>query len=230
MKIIFLNAWSATLHEPISEFIKKHREDTDVFCFQEAYGPMPILCGELLKDYNAITAHKFVNESSDFYQATYVKSSITVLSSGGILEDQENVGLGVYARIKQQEQDLYVCNLHGISRPIDKHDTPDRLRQSQGVIDFFKDKEGLQVIGGDLNVFPSNESLQLYEKSGYRDLVQDFNITNTRNRLVWERYPENERQYFSDYIFVNRAVQVRSFIVPDIEISDHLPLILEIDL
>jgi len=228
MKIIYLNAWGAKVYTPISEFTKKHAQDTDVFCFQEAYGSMPVLCDELLTGYRKITAHKYVSEPDDFYQAMYVRNDIDVVCSGEILEDQDNVGLGIYVQIKQEHNDLYICNIHGISRPTDKQDTPERLRQSQDVINFFRDKEGSKVIGGDFNVFPSNPSIQLYPKSGYKDLIHDFKITNTRNRLVWERYPQNEKQYFSDYVFLSDDVEVDTFTVPDIEVSDHLPLILEI--
>jgi endonuclease/exonuclease/phosphatase (EEP) superfamily protein YafD len=227
MKIIYLNTWDAEVFTPLSDFIKKHAQDTDVFCFQEVYGSMPALCDEVLKEYRKITAHKYVTEADDFYQAMYVRNNVEVVFSGEVLEDQKDVGLGVYVQIKQKHNDLYICNFHGISRPIDKRDTPERLKQSQDVINFFRDKEGPKVIGGDFNVFPSNPSIHLYPKSGYRDLIHDFKVTNTRNRLVWERYPENEKQYFSDYVFVSDGVGVDTFTVPNVEVSDHLPLILE---
>ena len=42
MKLITLNLWAGVVYEPLIEFIKKHSEDTDVFCFQEmAFGDSP---------------------------------------------------------------------------------------------------------------------------------------------------------------------------------------------
>jgi endonuclease/exonuclease/phosphatase family metal-dependent hydrolase len=35
MKIISLNIWGGRVHEPLMDFVKRHRESTDVFCFQE---------------------------------------------------------------------------------------------------------------------------------------------------------------------------------------------------
>lgn len=115
-----------------------------------------------------------------------------------------------------------------MSRPTDKRDTPERFQQSQGLIEFFKDKPEQKIIGGDFNGFPSNKWLRLFQVNGYRDLIAEHKITNTRNHYVWDLYPENPKQYFSDYIFAGGAVQVQSFTVPDVEVSDHLPLILTI--
>lgn len=35
MKLISLNIWGGRLYEPLVEFVKKHRDSADVFCFQE---------------------------------------------------------------------------------------------------------------------------------------------------------------------------------------------------
>jgi hypothetical protein len=35
MRLISLNTWAGTAFEPLVKFIEEHREDTDVFCFQE---------------------------------------------------------------------------------------------------------------------------------------------------------------------------------------------------
>ncbi|MFI5275338.1 MAG: endonuclease/exonuclease/phosphatase family protein [Candidatus Saccharimonadales bacterium] len=230
MKVIFLNTWSATVGDHLAAFIKEHRTDTDVFCFQEADGAMPALCQELLNEFSEITAHKFVTKDDDFYQATYVKHGINLISSGTISEDQANTGLGLFVEISKGPHNIYICNFHGMSRPVDKHDTPERFKQVQGLLDFCEQRTGPKIIGGDFNVFPSNESIQRFQQAGYKDLIHEYNITNTRNHFVWDRYPENAKQYFSDYAFVSHDVNVHTFSVPDIEISDHLPLILDVTL
>lgn len=37
MKLISLNTWGGKVHEPLMDFVCKHAEDTDIFCFQEIY-------------------------------------------------------------------------------------------------------------------------------------------------------------------------------------------------
>ena len=84
------------------------------------------------------------------------------------------------------------------------------------------------MIGGDFNLAPETKSIAMLTENGYRDLIKDFKIRTTRNRLAWEMYPES-KQYFSDYVFASPEVKVKEFTVPENEISDHLPLILDIE-
>ena len=37
------------------------------------------------------------------------------------------------------------------------------------------------------------------------------------------------KQHFADYVFVSKDVKVKKFEVPYLEISDHLPLILDFE-
>lgn len=90
----------------------------------------------------------------------------------------------------------------------------------------YTDQE-FAIIGGDFNMFPENESIRMFEKNGYQDLIKNFGIKTTRNRIAWEKYPETP-QYYSDYIFLKGDLQIKTFSVPENEVSDHLAMILEI--
>lgn len=37
MKLICLNAWGGKIYQPLMDFIRKHTQDTDIFCFQEVF-------------------------------------------------------------------------------------------------------------------------------------------------------------------------------------------------
>jgi endonuclease/exonuclease/phosphatase family metal-dependent hydrolase len=67
----------------------------------------------------------------------------------------------------------------------------------------------------------------MFTRHGYRDLISEFSIDTTRNHLAWDRHPT--KMYYSDYIFVNEMVQLERFEVPKNEVSDHLPMLLEIE-
>lgn len=228
MKIIFLNTWNGKIKDSIIEFIQEQSKDTDVFCFQEVYPEMRQLCREVLPDYEEFYAYKIVAKDDDFPQATFVRKNIGTLSFELVLNDQTNCGLGINVLIKQGDTLINICNFHGIAFPGDKLDNPSRLEQSKELINFLKNKKGLKIIGGDFNMLPETASMRMFEKKGYRDLIKEFKIKATRNRLAWEMYPDNP-QYYSDYVFLSQGVKIEKFAVLNNEISDHLPLILEIE-
>jgi endonuclease/exonuclease/phosphatase family metal-dependent hydrolase len=132
----------------------------------------------------------------------------------------------LYIEAQQGDQSVFICNFHGMSRPVNKLDDPNRLLQSKALINFFKDK-GRVVIGGDFNIFPETESIAMFEEGGYRDLIKEFDIKTTRNQVAWDMYPDN-KQYYSDYVFISPLIELRKFTVPENKISDHLPLEIEV--
>jgi len=225
MKIIFFNVWNGQLLDGIADFIKEHSVTTDVFCFQEANTKIQTLCHELIPDYQIITASKVVQSTHYFNSATYVGRGARILDSAVLLENQPEIGLGLYTQVQVGDRIVDICNIHGVSMP-GKLDNPDRLQQSQELIEFLKDKNNLKIMGGDFNVLPDTKSILMFQENDYQDLIKDFKITTTRNHLAWDKYPE--KLYYSDYVFVSPETPIKSFTVPDLEISDHLPMILEL--
>jgi endonuclease/exonuclease/phosphatase family metal-dependent hydrolase len=186
------------------------------------------LSRELLVDFNEVSANKRVSEHDDFYQATFVRKRFDIVSSDILFEGDNELGLAVSVEIRLPNTDVHILNFHGRSRPVEKLDTPDRIRGSQALIDFFANKIGLKIIGGDFNILPDARSIGMFREQGYLDLIKDYGIATTRNRLVWDRYPD-DKWYYSDYVFVDDKVRVKQFTVPSDEVSDHLAMILEID-
>lgn len=120
---------------------------------------------------------------------------------------------------------LTVCNFHGISYPGSKLDTKIRLEQSAKILDFLKIKRGSIILTGDFNLLPQTESIKIFEQS-FRNLIKEFNIERTRSDL--SPYAKGDDfQKFADYTFISKDIEVKNFEVPLLEISDHLPMILE---
>jgi endonuclease/exonuclease/phosphatase family metal-dependent hydrolase len=175
-----------------------------------------------------IRGYKKLAEDNDFPQATYLRDDLQLLSWQFVLKKHPGTGLGIYTQIDMRNNMIHLCNLHGTARPGNKLDTAQRINQSRGLIDFFKDKNGMKIIGGDFNLLPETKSAQMFEENGYRNLIKEFRIRTTRNRLAWELYPD-DKQYYSDYVFVSPEVKVKEFSVPENEISDHLALVLGLE-
>jgi len=222
MRIIFLNTWGGKCKEGLSSFLKEQATRTDAFCFQEFWDDMPALSREVLTDFVEIDFQK-----QPMHEAIYVRKNMSISAAVPILKKDALKGSGGYVCVRHGDNDLYICNVHGWPYPGDKRDDEHRLKQSAEVVASLKEKSGLKIIGGDFNLLPETESVRMFAENDYRNLIEEFNIQTTRNRLAWDKYPS--KQFFADYVFTSPDVKVRDFSVPALEISDHLPLIVEID-
>ena len=228
MKIIFLNALQGKI-DGVKQFIQKQSQDTDIFCFQESFNRLhsQIFCCDWLKNYQCFSKKKRVNQEDEFSNSTFINSKYLVTDTQTIGQGDLAIGLGLYNQIEApQHQVFHLGNIHGHARPGDKQDNPARLRQSQNIIDFFKDLSGPKIIGGDFNLDLNIKSVQMFEDNGYLNLIKKFNISTTRNEISWAQY--QNKQLYADYVFVSPDVKVTNFSVPNLLISDHLPMILEI--
>lgn len=121
-------------------------------------------------------------------------------------------------------RDFSIFNFHGTPFPANKLDSENRMDQSNKVREIMNSKKGSKIIVGDFNLLPQTESLNIIEK-GMRNLIKEFNIKRTRSNLS-TFFGKKGFQKFADYAFVSK-INVLKFEVLEIEISDHLPLILE---
>jgi len=235
VRIIYLNCWYAKTGRVFFDFVKENSLNTDIFCFQEVSPELLAELKKLLPHHQGLyaTGNKVEVLGFVYGEAIFVRRDFAVLTSGKInlyRQVVNDVGYLQFAQVKTEQGELFLGNVHGKARPGTKLDMPARLRQSRKIINHFSRFADPKIIGGDFNLLPKTESIRLFEKAGYRNLIKDFAVKTTRNRLSWENLKNSEeKQYFADYIFVSPEVKVGSFSVPDIEISDHLPLILDFE-
>jgi endonuclease/exonuclease/phosphatase family metal-dependent hydrolase len=126
-----------------------------------------------------------------------------------------------------------ICNIHGSSQPADKLDAPERIAQFEKVRDFLATRSEQIVLMGDFNTFPDTKSVKMFEDLGLKNLITEYDIQTTRGSHMRVLFPQYEHgtygfQEFADYTFLSKDVNVESFEVPDLPISDHLPMILKI--
>jgi endonuclease/exonuclease/phosphatase family metal-dependent hydrolase len=242
MRIIFLNAWFGEVEKPFFDFVEKESSSTDVFCFMEFSPGLFTKISEVLWNHNGFSEEgmflKAWNEID--CQVIFARKNLKILSSGKLIlykNNNKDTGFASYITFKKDGKNINILNIHGKALPGDKQDTPIRLKQSEKIIEFFAGKNGPRIIGGDFNLNPDTRSVKMFERVGYVNLIRNFDIKNTRNRLAWEQAQKRlngsgkyfGKQYFADYCFVSPEVKVKSFEVPNIEVSDHLPLILDFE-
>lgn len=226
MKIMFLNAWYATTGDVLWNYIKEESKTTNIFCFMEADDEFREKCKEVLPDYILASTDKEVFDEGGCSQSTFVKKEIKILNSEAMLLGNIYIGGGLYTQIQDGDKIFHIASIHGMSKPGEKMDNPNRIEQSKRIIDFMSKFKGVKLIGGDFNLDFNTESVKMFEDNGYRNLIKEYKVDTTRNHLSWDRF--NNVQLWADFLFVSPDVKVKSFEVPKNEVSDHLPLIVEI--
>jgi exonuclease III len=257
MKLISLNTWGGGAFDALMAFVKEQSRDTDIFCFQEMYvsdGTVPISRGGHMNIFNDIAGilpefegifaeaqddmdpYGHVDFKSTFGQAIFVNKKLPITSRGSVFINSSRNGMknNEFENLPMLLQyvrlgDVTVGNCYGVSVPGHKLDTPRRIEQSERVVKFLNEESGKKIICGDFNLMPETESVKMIERAGMRNLISEFSITTTRSTLNYEKYAEGDRQYFADYTFVSPGVNVKSFEVPQVPVSDHLPMVLEFE-
>jgi endonuclease/exonuclease/phosphatase family metal-dependent hydrolase len=256
MKLVSLNTWGGKLFDPLTRFINHHKDKTDIFCFQEIFqndqgvkqtkdGYRANLFQDLeniLKDFKSyfapvVRGYELSGKVDyDLYYglAVFIRKDIEVLAveeemihrekfadpGEGWKNQQKNIQL---IKFKKNDTPYYLLNFHGIWYPGEKLDTPQRLEQSKKVKSLLEKEKGKKILIGDFNLYPETESIKILEE-GMVNLIKTFNIKTTR---VQDLKKHGRIQYWADYALVSPGIKVKDFQVPYMEISDHLPMILE---
>lgn len=255
MKLISLNTWGGRCFNPLIQFIKQHL-DADIFCFQEIFDTTSNLTEvlgyrvNLLKEISKILQnHKgyfapsidnyligsFQKEFTDFNLssglAIFIRKTLTVKFFGDffLFRKKNNYTLGDFNTMPKNAQYIIfslegkkfvICNAHGLWNTQGKQDLPSRIQQSQKIKKFLDNQKGGKILCGDFNLDIHTKSVKILEENMV-NLIKKYNIQTTRNK----HSPGSEK--FADYTFVSPRINIKSFQVPNIEVSDHLPMILE---
>jgi exonuclease III len=257
MKLICLNTWGGKLYNPLINFIKKHSKDTDFFCFQEVfktssnvklreerrinlyYELSKVLINHkghfvpVLYNYILFSSYKVIHTSFNLSHglSIFVKKDLIIDSAGDFFVYGDGNSFNPknlntiprklqYITFTNGVKKFTICNLHGIWLKEDKGDSSSRLEQSKKIQQFLDKQKGEKILCGDFNLNINTKSIKILEED-MKNLIKEYKIPTTRNKY----FPGDEK--FADYVFVSPGVKVTSFMVPDIEVSDHLPLILK---
>lgn len=243
MKLVSLNVWCGVKYEELKKFLKYQSKDIDIFCFQEVRNGKYLNQAEninekikLFKDMETILpgfTGYFAEMASGVGLAAFVRNGIEVsqVKSVQIMasEDLEHLsgvnGVKFYPRTLQslylKDGNLIIHNFHGIPKG-DKKDTPERVLQTQRLLEIIDSNDASQILVGDFNLNIDTEAIAKLE-SRMRNLIKGSEFKTTRN----SNYEYFEIMPFADYIFVSEGIKVDKFkVLPD-EASDHLALLLD---
>lgn len=252
MKLVQLNVWFGKRYKQLDSFIARQMADTKLFCFQEMLdfkegadlsgipggeGGVPNLYERISKrldGFNGVLGEPYSNFGESL--AIFSSKDVKVEDHGEIVlcEPKEMSIAGrpywvgsrlLYITFSLNGRRINVATVHGLwtNKVVDKVDTPERIRQSELILDFMKRKNNLTVICGDFNLRPDIKSVELLE-TRTRNLIKEYNVQTTRNEFT---KPDAGR--FADYVFISPELRVNGFEVPYETVSDHLPLIVDFD-
>ncbi len=248
MKLLCLNTWGARAGlEPLLRFFEKYQE-IDIFCLQEIWNGgehtieaiaagqrMSQVDFQLLRKIGSVLPQHvphFLPQYLDFFgMAIFARKDLPVISEqrypiyrepGYISPDDiaDHSRFLQMLTIQTGHGPLIVMHTHGAWQPGGKKDTPERLLQSEKIIEATRTAPHPAILCGDLNLSLDTESIHILERGGFRNLIREFAIPSTRTSI----YTKPERH--ADYAFVSDGVDVQNFqVLPD-EVSDHAALLL----
>ena len=224
---MFLNAWWGTTGDVWWNYLRKEVKGIDVFCFMETNDEFDVKCNKILSNFARISTSKKVVNEIDHTISVYVKKDDEILESEIISSEDEYTGVALFTKILSKNKTINIASVHGVAQPGDKLDNPKRLKQSEEIINFMKNIATPKIIGGDFNLDKNTESVRMFEKNGYRNLIEEYKVETTRNHLCWDVW--HNHQLWADFLFISPDIKVKSFKVPQNEVSDHLPQILEFE-
>jgi endonuclease/exonuclease/phosphatase family metal-dependent hydrolase len=120
---------------------------------------------------------------------------------------------------------LCIMNIHGIWTA-DKIGDSRTIAEINFILNKCSDNDTPTIVAGDFNLLPETDSIKLIDNK-MTNLISQNEIQTTRPEF---KNSMEEGNNIVDYVFINNKIQSSKFEVPNIAISDHLPLILEFEL
>lgn len=249
MKIIFLNTWAARLQKPLLEFLENHKDDVDVFCFQEVFNKHTGKTSDYINtdegDTDTADTFKKILTGHNMYYcpidaigtyglAMFLKKDIEVVEHNSIflysnpnyncedLTSDHNRKMQWVKLKNTKHEEFLVVHVHGFWSNLGKEDTSERIVQSEIIKDFLVQyKNEAVILGGDFNLNPDTKSINILDQHMI-NLIRENNILTTRTSV------HTGRSKFADYVFVSPSVAVQDFkVLPDV-VSDHAILFVDV--
>src|SRR3990167_5616809 len=103
--------------------------------------------------------------------------------------------------------------------------TEETLRQANLAADFLKNLKEPFILGCDMNAVPQSKTAGLINESAV-NLMMNSGVLQTTNPKIHKIAP---RGFVIDYIFTSSHFKLTKLEVPEVTISDHLPVIAELE-
>lgn len=253
MRIISLNIWGGRIFEPLLDFIKAHRADTDIFCFQEVFDT------DTDKEWHERTRvdiYKQLKTVLDDFQSFYAPAQDNVTIEGKV-DFPVSYGLAIFVR-----KNIAIDNWGDTFVFQKKNSLKEGAATLGRNLEYITfSREGRKFVIFNLHGLWTGQGkgdtpARLEQSRKIKDfmagfssynlvLCGDFNLSPTteslkmleegminlvkENKITSTRSRFYERDdKFADYLLVSPGVEVEDFTVLPEEVSDHLALMTDI--
>jgi endonuclease/exonuclease/phosphatase family metal-dependent hydrolase len=255
MKLVTLNTWGGKIREPLLDFLRTHKDEVDIFCFQEV---LNCESSEKFEKEVAHTEHKA--DRATFYDLYSVLAEVLETHQGYFRPHfKEWYGLAIFVRkgikvLEEGEHFVFKEKGHIPEGDVGFHarniqyvavETPAGLRT---VVNFHGLWNGNGKTDTDDRLAQSTKIVEFMKDIETPIILcGDFNLlpdtksievienTGLRN-LVKEHNVTSTRTSFytkqdkyADYIFTSPQITVKNFSVLPHEVSDHAALLVEFE-
>ena len=245
IKVICLNLWQGgNLMDNIIDFLQS--EDADILMLQEVYSGTDL---KLPRNYrslevlNSNLSYKYQHHAPTMLdrvpegkieQGNAVFSKLPIINSEVTFFDipyREREAFNPkefpttprnlqHVTIKLKNQNLDVFNFQGVWDMKGDRYSPERQNMSKVILEQTKDYKNV-IIAGDTNATPNNQAIKDLE-SGFTNVFKG-ELTTTFN--MKHKTLLGYATAVVDAIFVSPNIKVTKHYCPNIDISDHLPLV-----
>lgn len=245
MKVIQLNIWMGRMAQGLTRYVEK--EQPDIICMQEVFNGST----EVVRPDRMFDILRRLKESSgleyEYFSPNYsvdvggdtapygnailsrypFESAQTFQIERALIEHvtaatyQHNVSNLQVITFRHDETTWTIANHHG-HHEIEPEGSEESVAAMQRVVDCLRNRTGPLVLCGDLNIWPESPAMRVFD-GWLDDIVLRSGATTTLARI------NVDRDVVCDHILVNDQVAVHSIRVDDVVVSDHYPLVAELE-
>lgn len=245
MKILQINIWAGRMARGLVRYIEL--EQPDVICMQEVFnGDFEVPCPDRMFDilsrikqasgleheyfsmrYSIDVTGSTVPYGNAILSRFPFESVRTIQTEHSVIEHMTAENSDPYINNLQvvtveADQSVWtIANHHGHYKT-DPNGDEESVGAMQRVAEELQGIDGPLVLCGDLNVWPESPVMRVFD-GWLDDIVVHSGAKTTISHI------NVDRDVVCDHVLINDKVAVKSFKVDDVIISDHYPLVAELE-
>ena len=241
LKILQWNIWHKEKVENIIKLIEE--VNADILCFQElTIGSIyndkqdisKLIAKKINFEYNFALAHKYDNNqlvgNGIFSRFQIIKNSNFIIANAKNSHDYSSDGrICAVSKIKiNSEKNITIATAHS-SYSHKFIENEEKLKEVEKLVNYFKKNTEKLVFTGDLNITPNTKSIKQIEKQLVHCGPDYKKPTWTTKPFSYKGFKEDKLKWRLDYAFVTKDIKILSSKIIKTEYSDHLPILIEIE-